>query len=555
MITLCACVRACGHACVRACARLSNCTNIIWLLSNHLTQLSAVYAPLACMEDDDDDALNQPSSPSSPTIPSAPSSLDTSTSASPPLSTTSDKNAQWSLIDPGQRWSDTSREPKRCDTSAVEEQDDSTTRTALLPESSASEASRGKRISISKTDDFPNRKTFQGLVARVSSAAPSSDDDSVDPSLRSVQFCDSASAEASGGAESPNGRNDRLPGKLDFQRGDDIWDYSCRDTCPRRRAGEERESGDRETGTVRLGVKNSDGLDSLDYFRSEERRADFSPPVCTSGEYTSFLPPAAADVSRIRRLQERRSSSSEPLPDNTTASRQHWGGEKSSKADSKAVDTRKSVKHSEFSLATRGELRNSGEVPRIEETPLATREELRNSGEAPRNQGTLLATREELKNSGKAPRNQGTLLATPEELKNSGEVPRNQETLPVQREHETSQEWASSSRTGHDTDDIVDPPKDGNDDVSDDEDLQSGLELFLPRRRKHLRVSRARLVAFLLKYILFLLNFLFWVSISYLLGVRTRSQTHVYLSSWSHFLLGLLGWMHGYEWLAVSFHV
>ena len=528
---------------MRARARLSKCTSIIWLLSNHLTQLSAVYAPLACMEDDDDDALNQPSSPSSPTIPSAPSSLDTSTSASPPLSTTSDNNAQWSLIDPGQRWSDTSREPKRCDTSAVEEQDDSTTRTALLPESSASEASRGKRILVSKTDDFPNRKTFQGLVARVSSAAPSSDDDYVDPSLRPLQFCDSAA----GGAESPNGRNDRLPGKLDFQRGDDIWDYSCRDTCPRRRAGEEGESGDRETGMVRLGVKNSDGLDSLDRFRSEERRADFSPPVCTSEEYTSFLPPAAADASRIRRLQERHSSSSEPLPDNTTASRQHWGGEQSSKADSKALDTRKSVK--------RGELSNSDEVPRIEETLLATRGELKNSGKVPRNQGTLLATWEELRNSGKVPRNQGTLLATREELRNSGKVPRNEETLPVQREHETSQEWASLSRTGHDTDDIVDAPKDGNDDVSDDEDLQSGLELFLPSRRKHSRVSRARLVAFLLKYILFLLNFLFWVSISYLLGERTRAQTHVYLSGWSHFLVGLLGWMHGYEWLAVSFHV
>ena len=487
------------------------------------------------MEDDDDDALNQPSSPTLPTIPSAPSSLDTSTSASPPLSTTSDNNVQWNLIDPGQRWSDTSREPKRCDTSAVEEEADSTTRTALLPESSASEASRGKRISVSKTDDFSTRKNFQGLVARVSSAAPSSDDDSVDPSLRSLQFCDSAAAEASGGAESPNGRNDRLPGKLDFQRGDDIWDYSCRYSCSRRRAGGEGESSDRETGMVPLGVKNSDGLDSLDHFRSEERPADFSPPVCTSEEYTSFSPPAAADVSRIRRLQELGSSSSEPLPNNTTASRQHWGGEKSSKADSKAVATRKSVKHSEFSLATRGELRNCGKVPRIEENPLATREELRNSGKVPRNQETLLATREELRNSGK--------------------VPRNEETLPVQREHETSQEWAPLSRTGNDSDDNVDAPKDGNDDLNDDEDLQSGLELFLPSRRKHSRVSRARLVAFLLKYILFLLNFLFWVSISYLLGVRTRAQTHVYLSGWSHFLVGLLGWMHSYDWLAVSFHV
>ena len=251
------------------------------------------------------------------------------------------------------------------------------------------------------------------------------------------------------------------------------------------------------------------------------------------------------------------------------------------------MDTRKSVKRGELSnsdevprieetlLATRGELknsgkvprnqgtllatweelRNSGKVPRNQGTLLATREELKNSGKVPRNQGTLLATREELKNSGKVPRNQGTLLATREELRNSGKVPRNEETLPVQREHETSQEWASLSRTGHDTDDIVDVPKDGNDDVSDDEDLQSGLELFLPSRRKHSRVSRARLVAFLLKYILFLLNFLFWVSISYLLGERTRAQTHVYLSGWSHFLVGLLGWMHGYEWLAVSFHV
>ncbi|KAK7109063.1 uncharacterized protein [Littorina saxatilis] len=46
----------------------------------------------------------------------------------------------------------------------------------------------------------------------------------------------------------------------------------------------------------------------------------------------------------------------------------------------------------------------------------------------------------------------------------------------------------------------------------DVDDVKSGLELFLPSRRKASRVNRIRFVAFLLKYILFLLNFLFWVT-------------------------------------------
>jgi hypothetical protein len=43
------------------------------------------------------------------------------------------------------------------------------------------------------------------------------------------------------------------------------------------------------------------------------------------------------------------------------------------------------------------------------------------------------------------------------------------------------------------------------------DDVQS-MELIIPSRRRRLHVSRVRLVAFILKYVLFLLNFMFWVS-------------------------------------------
>ena len=101
-----------------------------------------------------------------------------------------------------------------------------------------------------------------------------------------------------------------------------------------------------------------------------------------------------------------------------------------------------------------------------------------------------------------------------EDLSNDGKIP------PSRHHHESSQERISLSYTENNGDDAG-IPKDGNN-ASDDEDLEMGLGLFLPSRRKRSRVSRARFVAFLLQYILFLLNFLFWVS--------SRTQRHVHLS-------------------------